>query len=168
MNWIETYLLCQKKVRFERAKDAFRKANLLRKLRMLITGKTGPDPSPGLSSTAIAKDYVRSFNIEHGLGQLTELGNGRTVDVRMRYLSGVYTPVLIFTYYDGACAFQSRLQFQGDGSYSEMGCSYPLSEFGLTGFPNPVPKDIVSFKEKFEEFTAIVSGQLKTLYKKDI
>lgn len=164
MNWIETYLLCQKKLHYEKTKDAFKKANLIGKLRMFLTGKTCHDPSPGLSSTAIAKDYVRSFNIEHGLGQLTELGNGRTVDIRMRYIGGHFTPVLLFTYYDGACAFQSRLQFQRDGSYSEMGCGYPLSEFGLTGFPNPVPDDIVRFKEKFEEFTMEIRSNLKNTF----
>ncbi len=121
------------------------------------------DPCKGFDSEALALRYITLFNERYGIGERVELDKyGTTFHSMLRYQVEDRLPVLTGTYYMDGTAYVERKKFSSDGSFVECGAPYPVSEFGVTGFPDN-PKDVRTKTYFFDKFHLMVKDLSKVL-----
>ncbi|MDO4800930.1 MAG: hypothetical protein Q4A15_02070, partial [Prevotellaceae bacterium] len=128
-NWFDTYRAAMQKQQYDKATEAYQELPAIRKM---FTAAPH-DPSPETTAESLAQKYVQQFNAAYSIGQRKDFPNGESLQITMNYNTESLQPVLVMTYYDGACAFQERKAFESDGTKKDWPIEYPYSEFGITG-----------------------------------
>ncbi len=118
------------------------------------------DPYKGLSFDHFWSAFQKAFPVIP-LQKLEPQDTGRTISKLVTF-SSEGLPVLKITFFDGQVAYQERKIFHRDGTVEELGVAYPVSEFGITGLPEPVDNDIrlyvEAFRREVEEIREVITS----------